>query len=62
MFQYLGEMGIAKQISTVMAVYLPLIALGVICHVAVQNAVTSILVALLLSLIYYYKSYEKWCT
>jgi hypothetical protein len=29
------------------------IPLGVICHVAVQKAVTSILVALLLSLIYY---------
>jgi hypothetical protein len=41
---------------------IPAIALGVICHVAVQNAVTSILVALLLSLIYYYKSYEKLCT
>ena len=38
---------------------LPAIALGVICHVAVQKAVTSILVALLLSLIYYQKSYEK---
>jgi hypothetical protein len=37
----------------------PAIALGVICHVAVQNAVTSILVALLLSLIYYWKSYKK---
>jgi len=32
---------------------LPAIPLGVICHVAVQKAVTSILVALLLSLIYY---------
>ena len=31
----------------------------VICHVAVQKAVTSILVALLLSLIYHHKSYEK---
>ena len=38
---------------------LPAVALGVICHVAVQKAVTSILVALLLSLIYYQKSYEK---
>ena len=33
--------------------------LGVVCHVAVQKAMTFVLVALLLSLIYYHKSYEK---
>ena len=47
------------RLCLVIFVGLPAVELGVICHVAVQKAVTSILVALLLSLIYYQKSYEK---